>query len=71
MKSLYTIPEIARKYDIPYITAYKRSISKYADKRWGVQSHIQIDGSVKRVVPEDKLHLWETDVNYQGRPYED
>jgi hypothetical protein len=71
MERFYTIGDLAEKYKMPYITAYKRVNSKYAEKRWGVQTVLHIDGTVKKVVPEKNLYLWEKNINYQGIPYED
>ena len=68
MNKGYMATEIAKKLKINYQTANKRMKSPYAKERWGVKEIELPDGSVKRVVPEEKLHLWRNPVNYRGRP---
>ena len=67
MEKFYTIKDIAEKYKLRYITAYKRANSKYAEKRWGVRTVVHIDGTEKKVIPEKNLYLWEKNINYQGK----
>lgn len=60
--------EIAQELGIYYQTVNKRMKSRYAEKRWGVEIQQLPDGSIRRVVPEDKLHLWIKNFSYRGRP---
>lgn len=60
--------EIAKELGIYYQTVNKRMKSRYAEKRWGVEIEQLPDGSIRRVVPEDKLHLWTKNSGYRGRP---
>ena len=64
----WTSTKISEELEINYQTVVKRMKSKFADKRWGVQIEERPDGSIKRYVPEDKLHLWKEEFNYKGRP---
>lgn len=67
-KTKYTAVDISRKLGINYQTVNKRLNSPHAAKRWGVQFKSMPDGSIKRYVPESKLHLWRADTKYVGRP---
>lgn len=63
MDRYYNTKDIAEKFDLKYITVCKRFVSKYAYERWGV-----VEIGKKRYVPESKLHLWEQNMSYVGRP---
>lgn len=67
-EKMYSRREISEKFEIPYIKVAKRFVSKYAEKRWGVVVVKLPDGSIKRYVPTDKLHLWTQNINYVGKP---
>jgi UDP-galactopyranose mutase len=64
----YTVSEMAEEMGWDYIRVYKRYVSPFSDKRWGVMEKKMPDGTFKRVVPAEKLYLWKQDINYQGRP---
>jgi len=68
MSKKYTATEIEERLGVKYQTANRRMKSPYAEARWGVEEEKLPDGSIRRVVPEEKLHLWENPVNYRGRP---
>lgn len=64
----YTPVKINKEYGIKYPTIAKRFKSPYAKARWGVEEKLFPDGSFRRFVPEDKIHLWKENNNYVGRP---
>lgn len=49
-------------------TIYSRFRSRYAYKRWGVETITRPDGTIQRYLPEDKLYLWRNSPSYVGRP---
>lgn len=65
---MYNLPEIAKITGVDYGTVWARACSKYAKKRWGVVEIELPDGSVKKFVPKDKIHLWVERNNVIGRP---
>lgn len=67
-KKEYTATEISKLLDVYYQTANKRMKSRYAKERWGVKIKKLPDGSIRRVVPKENLHLWKKAINYRGRP---
>ncbi len=67
-KNKWTAVRISKEMGIYFQTVDKRFHSKYAKERWGVVAGKLPDGSIKRYVPEDKIHLWENPTNYVGRP---
>lgn len=64
----YTASQLSKMLNKPYQTVNFRFNSIYADKRWGVKVRNLPDGSIKKVVPADKLLLWLEDRDYRGRP---
>ena len=70
----YTISEMAKEIGEEYIKVYKRYTSKFADRRWGVEDATLPDGTIKKVVPAEKLYLWkmvkDQNINYQGAKFE-
>jgi hypothetical protein len=68
MGKKYTVSEISKMFDKHYQTVNFRFNSPYADKRWGVIKETRPDGSIKKYVPEEKIHLWVDEENYVGKP---
>lgn len=67
-KQKYTAQELATKLGMEYIKVYKRFISKFAEKRWGVVVVKLRDGTNKRYLPKENLSIWLEDNQYLGRP---
>jgi hypothetical protein len=64
----YTREQIKERFNLKKSTVIARFRSKYAKERWGVEVITLSDGSLRRVVPEEKLYLWEGNPSYRGRP---
>lgn len=68
MSNRWTATKISKELGVYYQTVVKRFKSRYAATRWGVVREVLPDGTIRKYVPEDKIHLWRQPTNYVGRP---
>ena len=58
-KDFYTTKELAKMFDLQYITVVRRLSSQNAEEKWGAKKVDLLDNRYVYVVPEEKLYLWE------------